>query len=210
MKLEKLLILESTWAQDEAAYLTDSRSTAQFYSNLLAIQQTPVFAITRPLLANRFQTDIKQFVSLPVNQRGPNVIILSGHGQHQLLLNQRTKKHRRILQAIDGEINLSLTVRTLSRYLQRTIFILDACDIGENIASFQQASGALGVIGFSNIVDWVDSSTFILALLLKFQQEGVFEMKRTTAIRPYQVLETMLNQGYQSLMDALAVNYYFK
>jgi hypothetical protein len=79
---EKLLILESTWAAKADDYISDSRSTARVYlsfDSLLSLHDEPVFAIHRPLLAGRYLSDIEQFVGLPSNRTGPNLIILSAH-----------------------------------------------------------------------------------------------------------------------------------
>ena len=170
-----------------------------------------MFAITRPLLAMRFSDDIFQFVSLPSNERGPNFVILSAHGYHTF---SDRRKHRRILGAIDGEINISREIIDLVKFhespLKRTIFILDSCTVGEGIRAFLRASGALGVIGFSEAAEWIDSSVFILALLLKFQQEGVFQMKRVSPTRPDRVLQQMEKDVYRSLMGSLGVKYEFR
>lgn len=214
MAYEKILILESSWATNDGNYIKDSRSTSEIYSSfqsILSVQEIPVFAITRPLLAMRFRDDIFQFVSLPSNERGPNFVILSAHGYHTF---SDKRKHRRVLGAIDGEINISFEIIHLVKNhenpLKRTIFILDSCTVGEGIRAFLRASGALGVIGFSEAAEWIDSSVFILALLLKFQQEGVFQMKRVSPTRPNQVLQQMKQGVYQSLVNSLGVEDAFR
>lgn len=109
MAFEKLLILESTWANEEE-YIADSRSTSKIYQSLeslLSLHKEPVNIIQRPLLASRFVKDIEQFVSLPANRKGPNIIVISAHGSHKKVLKQNKQKHRRIISAIDGNINLS-------------------------------------------------------------------------------------------------------
>lgn len=210
---EKLLILEGSWAQDPEHYIADSRSTTRIYSgfeSLLSVQSNPVFIIARPLLKSRFDQDIGQFLDLPGNQKGLNVIILSGHGYYKKVKDEAGKmKHRRVLFAIDGKMNLSRRIRKLSRRLCRTIFILDACDVGTSISSFRDASSALGVIGFKESVDWIDSSVFILALLLRYQAEGIFQMKRLSAVKPQRVLEDMRDGSYRSLWKRLDLKFSF-
>jgi hypothetical protein len=125
------------------------------------------------------------------------------------------KKHRRELKAFDGDINISAQIRRLSASLKRTIFILDACEIGESIHSFQEAAGAAGAVGFSETVDWIDSSVFVLALLLRFQSAGVFHMKRArtstglTTPKVEKIVQDMKAGPYESLMKSLGVQYSF-
>jgi len=212
MAFEKLLILESTWANEEE-YIADSRSTSKIYQSLeslLSLHKEPVNIIQRPLLASRFVKDIEQFVSLPANRKGPNIIVISAHGSHKKVLKQNKQKHRRIISAIDGNINLSRKIRKVSNKLNRTIIILDACEIGEKVASFRKAAKALGVIGFSGNADWIDSSIFILALLMKFQEKGVFQMKRISVANPFKVLSSMKEGVYKKLMEKLDVDFSFK
>jgi hypothetical protein len=166
--------------------------------------------IQRPLLYCRYIEDIDHFVCLDANQRGPNVILLSAHGSHDYSVDKAGKpKHRRQLTAWDGEINISRDIRRVKGDLSRTIFVLDACEIGVEIQSFRAASGALGIIGFSEAVDWVDSSVFVLALLLKMQSKGVFHMERARPERPRGILQEMQTGGYGSLMDSLNVAFSF-
>ena len=176
---------------------------------LLYIHEDPINIIQRPLLASRYIRDIKQFVLLPANKKGPNIIVLSAHGKHEFIRKANKRKHRRILTAIDGEINISREMRKISNVLNSTIFILDACDIGEKISSFRKATNALGVIGFSKIVDWIDSTVFILVLLLKFQEKGIFRMGRISSARPFAVLKAMEKGLYKPLFKNLGVEYDF-
>jgi hypothetical protein len=211
MAFEKILILESTWA-DADEYISDSRSTTKIYSgleSLMSVQEKPVYAIHRPLLSFRYIIDIKQFLSLPSNRRGINVIILSAHGKHKRIKNKGKFVHRRELCAIDGKINISKEMRSISNKLHRTVIILDACSVGESIYSFKKASGALGVVGFSETVDWIDSSAFILALLLKYQEGGVFQMQRSSSAMPKKVLEDMTMGPYKTLCKSLCMEHKF-
>ena len=215
MAFEKLLILESMWSDD----ITDSRTTKEVYTSLqtlLSLHDDPIRIIQRPLISKIYIDDMVKFVSLDANQKGPNVIILSAHGAYSYIDRKGSKKNRRELEAFDKTINISIDIREISEQLQRTIFILDACEVGENIQSFLKASNALGVVGFKNNVNWIDSSVFILALLLKFQEGGVFHLKRACTRTknqipmPEKIINEMKNELYSPLMKSLGVAYKFK
>ncbi|KUO64588.1 MAG: hypothetical protein APF84_03965 [Gracilibacter sp. BRH_c7a] len=210
----KLLILESNWGENEEEYLTDSRSTSKIYSSietLLSLHNSPLQIIQRPLLSFRFVEDIKQFTNLPENKNGVNIIILSAHGSlvRKKKNSLKTKKITRTLCAIDNVINISTEMRKVSKFLKRTIIILDSCAIGEKTESFLKASKALGVIGFSKDVDWIDSAVFILALLCKYQDEGAFSLKRFTPVKPKQIIAQMEVGHYKLFFDELGIEYCF-
>jgi len=214
MANEKILILEAPWSFT----IADTSATREIYSSaetLLSIHPEPVRIIQRPLVSTTYLDDIKQFVSLECNKRGPNIVVLSSHGCHTLVLRGNAKKHRRELRGFDDSINISVEIRRLTDSLKRTIFILDACEVGENISSFREAAGAAGAVGFSETVDWIDSSVFVLALLLKFQSSGVFHMKRArtstgvTTPKAEKVVQEMKLGPYKSLMKSLSVQYSF-
>jgi hypothetical protein len=169
-----------------------------------------VFTITRPLLAFRYINDIRHFVELPSNKKGPNVVILSAHGRHKKINKKGKTVHSRVLNAIDDEIRISKEIRTLSHLLNKTVFILDACNVGQNSSSFREASNSLGVIGYSKSVDWIDSSTLILAILLKFQDDGIFKMRQVIPDRPRNIIRKMENGTYNSLFTRLGVDYSFR
>lgn len=210
---EKLLILEANWTDEEANYISDSRSTARIYASveaLLSLHEKPIQIIQRPLLKCRYKEDIKQFVNLAANRNGVNIIILSAHGEKKTLKKDEKIIHRRQISAIDGKINLSAGIQKISKELGRTILILDSCDIGKSLESFRKASGALGVIGFSKQVDWIDSVVFILALLLKYQEEGVFLLERSSLAKPKRILMEMKEGPYDALIKSLEVKYSFK
>ena len=212
MAFEKILILESSWAESDDRYVADSRSTSKIYSgieSLLSIHDKPVFSINRPLLKDYYISHIEQFIKLPSNKKGINVIVLSAHGSHELIEKGDRSVHRRILKAIDGDINISKDIRKLSKKLNKSIFILDACNVGVNSESFREASCALGVIGFSEATDWIDSSVFILALLLKFQAKGIYNRSNISRDLPDRILKTMESGSYRSLFEKLGVNYSF-
>lgn len=121
----------------------------------------------------------------------------------------------RKIKAFDGKINLSTNIRSIQAHLKRSIIILDSCLVGGNAKSFYRASKAAGVVGFSEKVDWIDSTVFILALLLRYRNDKVMELERinrTTAkrvSRPQKVLEEMTNGPYKSLAKSLGVESYF-
>ncbi len=213
MAFEKILILESSWAENEEDYIGDYRSSARIYlslESLLSLHETPVFAIQKPLLTSRYLSDIEQFTSLPANELGPNLIIICAHGSYSRVSRRGRLINRRRLHAIDGTIKLSKDIHDISDRLSRTIFVLDACDVGTRVSAFRNASGALGVIGFSETVDWVDSTTFILAMLLRFQTEGVFQMDRASPDKPKSIIQSMRRGAYHSLMKELGVTASFR
>jgi hypothetical protein len=205
---EKILILESTWAEDLQDYIKDSRSAAGIYpsfDSLLSMHKVPAFAIHRPLL-DRYLEDIKQFVSLPANARQMNIVILSAHGSYTRVQKGDKKVSQRRLDAIDGEIKLSKDIHLLKGRLKRTVFILDACVVGSRVKGFQRASGALGVVGFSKIVDWADSAVFVLALLLHIQTQEILQKPLSTSRPLIRHLVNDLRQGtYKSLSKALGL-----
>ena len=74
------------------------------------------------------------------------------------------------------------------------------------MATFRKAANALGAIGFSQSVDWVDSAVFILAMLLRLQSEGLFQLKRGPMGRPFKkVIDEMCEGPYASLAAQLGV-----
>lgn len=220
MSFEKLLILESKWSDE----ITDTRSSTEIYTSveaLLSLQEDPVRIINRPLLSSLYLNDINQFVSLDSNKAGPNIIILAAHGSHTTLEGRNGRIiNRRTLEGYDREIKLSQDIKDyVKKYgdnLKRTIFIFDSCSVGTNISGFLNLSKAYGVIGFSKDVDWIDSAVFILALLLKFQQNGVFHLQKARSSNGNQtplaekIILEMKNGLYAPLMDALGVEYKFR
>jgi len=214
MIYQKILILEAPWSDD----IADTRATKEIYSSpetLLSIHPEPVGIIQRPLVSSTYLDDIDKFVALPCNQRGPNLVIISAHGTHSFVKRKGDMKHRREIEAFDRKINISTDIRALNGKLGRTIFILDACEIGIRVESFRKASGALGTIGFAKRVDWIDSSVFILSLLLYLQQAGIFHLQRArkktgvTQPRAQTVFEAMISGSYRSLAESLDVKHSF-
>ena len=217
MANEKILVFEAPWSPriDETQATKDIYMSAE---TLLRVGPEPVRVIHRPLISSGYTQDIQDFAALECNQRGPNFIIFSAHGSFTRLRRNKSKsKYRRKLRAFDDEINLSDGIQDASGALSRTIIILDSCDIGDKIKSFYRASGAAGVIGFTEEVDWVDSTMFILAVLLNFHSKGVMNQKRIrkttkkTVSSQQRVLEGMTKGkgAWKSLAESLGVQSYF-
>ena len=211
MANEKILILEAPWSDD----IEDTQATRDIYSSaetLLRIGPEPIRIIQRPLVSTTYVDDINKFVDLECNQRGPNVIIFSAHGSHTL---SKSNRNRRELEAFDEDINISKEIRRVGDKLQRSIIILDSCETGKNIKSFCKAASSLGAIGFSEDVDWIDSSIFILALLLHFQDKGIFNLKRArkrtsrTEPKTEETIREMLEGTYKSFKKPLGIEYDF-
>lgn len=211
---EKILILEGNWAEEDDDYISNSCSATRIFTSveaLLSVHDIPIKIIQRPLLKCRYKEDIRQFVNLEANKKGINLIILSAHGEKGLKRKRGWRRiHSRKIKAIDGDINLSTGsgIKQLSSELGRTIMILDSCEVGKSLKSFKEFSGALGVIGFSKDVDWIDSAVFILALLLKYQSEKVFS-KKVLLKKPKKILKEMEKGAYKLLMGKLGVEYEF-
>ena len=211
MANEKILILDAPWSND----IEDTQATRDIYSSagtLLRLGLKPIRIIQRPLVSATYMDDIEKFVDLDCNQKGPNLIIFSAHGS---LTRLTMNTIRRELTAFDGDINISVHIRRLRKKLERTIFILDSCKVGTNVKSFCKAANSLGAIGFAEDVDWVDSSVFILALLLHFQKKGIFHLKRArsrtrkTEPKTEETIREMLEGTYKSFKKPLGIEYFF-
>ena len=109
----------------------------------------------------------------------------------------------RRLHAIDGEIKLPNDIHRLKGKLARPVFILDACDVGSHVGAFRNAAGALGVIGFSESVDWVDSAVFVLALLLHMQSNGIFQKSKSATWDIKRLVNNFRDGAYKSLSRSL-------
>lgn len=213
MAFEKILILESNWAGVKEDYIKDSRSATRIYrsiGSLLSVHEKPVIITERPLLKSRFIKDIRQFTELEANQTGFNLIILSAHGKFKRLEKQKpngeiTYTNKRKLDAVDGTLRISRKIHSLKGNLRRTVFLLDACEVGKRIEAFRSTGKALGAIGFEKEVDWVDSACFILTLLLKFQISGVFQKEEGYLKELNDVIDAMQTGGYGPLMKKLGV-----
>lgn len=171
----KILLLEAPWSHD----IEDTLASRDVYTSaetLLQMGDDPVRIITRPLLKATYLDDIERFVDLDCNQHGVNVIIFSAHGGRSFRKSARKGLTiRRELTAFDGDINLSGGIRELKGKLDRSLLVLDSCKVGLAIGKFQGVSGALGVLGFANNVDWVDSAVFILAVLFRLHESGALQ-----------------------------------
>lgn len=208
MAYERILILESTWAASEDDYIGDSRSTARVYLSFETLQsrhEQPVFAVHRPLLAARFVEDIRQFVELLANTQGPNLIILSAHGSFRTQRRSGGKCNVRRLRAIDGLLRLSRDIHALKGYLERSVLVLDSCEVGTNIGAFRSAAGCLGAVGFRESVSWVDSAALVLGLLLNLQEKGVFSADDSQLRRVRDVIDGMSTGPYESLARHLGL-----
>ena len=217
MANEKVLILEAPWS----GHIEDTQATRDIYVSaemLLRSGAKPARVIHRPLISATYKDDIGQFVELDCNQRGPNVIVLSAHGEvvRTTVVKKQTSVGRRVfrqrrLTAFDAEINLSRDIRSLHDKLSRSIVVLDACELGVTLNDFREISGALAAVGFANEVDWVDSSMFVLAMLFKLHQGGVLSLKRATQStearrsRVENVIRAMIDGPYASMAKSLGV-----
>lgn len=203
MPNEKILIFEAAWFD----MIQDTKSTREIYSSaetLLGLSPSPIRIIQRPLVSSTYLEDIEKFTGLECNKRGLNVIIFSAHGSHT---KTRRGRHLRKLKAFDKEIIISGEIGKVSRKLGRTIIVLDSCKVGKSVKSFRAAAGSMGAIGFTKDVDWVDSSVFILALLLNFQEAGVFDLKTKKAAlsKAKKTTECMLVGTYKSFRSSLGI-----
>ena len=207
MASEKILILEAPWSHN----IEETQATRDIYTSaetLLRVGPQPIRIIQRPLVSTTYLDDIKQFVELECNQAGLNIVIFSAHGSHTLL---EENIHRRELDAFDGSINISKEIRRIKEKLRRTIIVLDSCEVGQKVASFRRASGSLAAIGFTKGADWIDSSVFILALLLRFQEDEIFysedvlESTAELASGPRETLKEMLKGPYKLFKRHLGI-----
>ena len=214
MANEKILIFEAPWWPDIDA----TQATKDIYMSaetLLRVGPKPVQVIHRPLISSTYKRDIKKFAALDCNKCGPNFVIFSAHGSLKLRQNKSKVKYLRKIKAFDDQIDLNAEIEDVSKFLTRTTVILDSCDIGKKIKPFYRASDAAGVIGFTKDVDWVDSTMFILAVLLKFHGEGVMNLERLrrttkkTVSRQQRILEDMTTGAWESLAKSLGVKSYF-
>lgn len=214
MANEKVLIFEAPWSSK----IDRTQATREIYTSaetLLRVGPEPVGIIHRPLITSTYKQDIQKFTALECNQRGACFVVFSAHGAVSRPRHKGKVFIRRKLQAFDGEINLSAGIRDVSKSLSRTTVILDSCEVGKTIKSFYRASKAAGVIGFEGDADWIDSTMFILAILLKFHSADVMRLKRIrrttkkSTCRQQRVLEGMTNGAWKSLAKSVGVTSYF-
>ena len=214
--LPKILILESEWS-----HYIDEKSACDIYKSIEAMPYS-IDVVSRPLIKDIYLDYIGQFISLIWNKAETNVIILSGHGGNKTEIDdQGNRWHRREISGFTGQIDLNEDLEEFEYWdedgkkirgpFQRTIFILDSCLIGKKIKQFCKQVDAFGVIGYSESVDWTDSSIFTLAILLHFLAAEVFT-KQARGGNPLakQILDEMKQGAYKSMMEELGVTYAFR
>jgi len=191
----KILVLESDWKTSPILAPTQTHSAGRCYASIgLKIEQLPLIVETLP-------AQLEKFVSQPNNQKGINVIILSGHAGFE--------NHTLQMSGIDQLFNPLEIFESVQRKLSRSILILDACFLGLQLGLFMQHYPLLGCVGFTKQVNWVSSSVLVLILLRHFRQMGVFEMRRKSAIRPRKILEQLQSNSTQHLVQQLGFNFLF-
>ncbi|MEY3221092.1 MAG: hypothetical protein RIT27_2449 [Pseudomonadota bacterium] len=191
----KILVLESDWRSAPHLLPTQRYSTAKCYASIgLQIQSVP-------LIVTAFKKTLEHFLSQPINKKGINVIILSGHAGFE---NQTLQ-----MAAVDQLFEPLEIFESLQSKLLRSILILDACFLGLQLELFMRRFPLLGCIGFTKQVNWVSSSILVLILLRHFREMGVFEMRRKSAIRPRKILEQLQNNSTQHLVQQLGFNFLF-
>lgn len=211
MANEKILIFETDWFEE--ADIEASRSIRHIYSSaetLLGLGDPPVRVVRRPLISDMYRDDVEAFVNLNCNSKGVNVVIFSTHGSYEMTQKGR---HRRTLETSDyRDVDIGAGIRELDEKLDRTILVLDACEVGKKMSSFRKAAGASAAVGFSKEVDWKDASVFVFAVLLNFRESGVFHarMRKTALGRAKDTVREMLNGTYKSFKDSLGVKCSFE
>lgn len=191
----KILVLESDWRPTPNLAPTQIHSSSRCYSSIgLKIQQNQ-------LIIKEFSRNLENFLSQPINQKGINVIILSGHAGFE--------NYKLQMSAIDQLFEPLEIFEPIKNKLFRSILILDACFVGLQLEVFMQHYNFLGCIGFTKQVNWVSSSILILLILRHFRDQGIFEMKRTSPIRPRKILEQLQNNSAQLLVQQLGLNFLF-
>ncbi len=194
---EKALILESDWRTSPATSASQPHAVKTLYAS--AFQNAACTMRYRPLSAHTFISDCYDFLGLPDNRRGPNLILLSTHGEY-------SAEGLRHLSATEQVIVLEELLTLLQPHLSRTLLVLDICQVGQALPPLCQQFGLLGVVGFAGRVNWTASSAFILSLLRHWLAADVFNMQRASSRRPAKVLEQMQSGRYTRLMQLLEVN----
>lgn len=200
----KLLLLESDWRRQPGQVPTERRSAASIYASLSRLQvpgQQALTCLRYPLQRDISTWRMGDFLRLPVNRRGPNLIVLSTHAH--------LREAGLLLSANGGTVCLDALLAPLRGRLQRSLLVLDTCHGGQLATSLCNDYAMLGVLGFNREVDWMASSIFILSLLRNWYQAGVFSMRRASPVRPARVLAAMEKGAYGGQMRALGVSYRF-
>ena len=211
MANEKILIFETDWFEEKE--IEASRSIRHIYSSaetLLGLGDPPVRVVRRPLISDMYQDDIEDFVDLDCNRKGVNIVIFYTHGSYEMT---RKGRHRRTLETSDyKDVNISVGIRELDEKLDRTILVLDTCEVGKKVSSFREAAGAAAAVGFGEKVDWKDASVFVFAMLLNFRESGVFQAdtREAALARAKNTIRDMLNGTYRSFKDSLGVECSFE
>ena len=191
----KILVLESDWRPAPDLAPTQIHSSSRCYASIgLNIQQNQ-------LIIKDFFQNLEIFLSQPINQKGINVIILSGHAGFE--------NHKLQMSAIDQLFDPLEIFEPIKKKLLRTILILDACFLGLQLEIFMQRYQLLGCIGFAKQVNWVSSSVLILLILRHFREQGIFEMQRKSPIRPRKILEQFQHNSAQLLVQQLGLEFLF-
>lgn len=196
----KLLILESDWRPAPLLQPTQPRSATRLYSAAVRSACLPRSAV---LTADTWPHRVREFTRLRENRSGPNVVIFSTHGAP-------AGENGPLLAAPDGAFAPFRQLSELRAQLRRSLLIFDTCHLGRNATELREAGDALGVVGFSGVVEWTASTAFILALLRAFNTAGIWSMRRASAGRPRKLLETMQHGEYLRLMAALGVRFCFR
>ncbi|MDM8545598.1 hypothetical protein QUF61_03800 [Candidatus Venteria ishoeyi] len=190
--MQKILLLESNWLPQE------SRLLADVYQRVLPADLMQ----TQALMADSCQQVLLDFIRHPARQRGPHLIILSAHAQYG-------DKRECWFRGGDSRFDLNVVLKALRGQLKRSILLLDACFVGQDVQRLQQNCGALGVIGFAGPINWTASSIFNMALLRQWQAAGLWQMQRCSPRRPEKVIQIMQQQVYKVMMQQLQVNFTF-
>ena len=210
----RILLLESSWAESMADYMTCTKSSSKIYgllSTLALDEYGPVNVIEKPLLAHRFQIDIAQFADTQSLFKGVHTIIISGHGADLFQPGGKSvgfNRDSKGVRCIDGEISLIEHLRPIREKLKHTLLIIDACRVGTEVHNIVKQTGVYGCVGFSKSVPWTDSTLFVLALLLNLFEFGIFHGNTTDKAK--KILQSMQRGAYGSLMRSLKVEYAFQ
>ncbi len=210
MANEKLLLLESQWRATPRSPPSEFRSAARLYASLdrlLPVSAEPARCRQAALRRTDWREQIKIFTGSEWNRRGPNLVVLSSHGWSP---SAGSPLDGYWLAADDGLIDLDRELAELKGALKRSLVLLDACHLGDDPERLRASADALGVIGFQGRVNWLASSVFMLALLRRFLQAGVFQARRADMRRPRAVLRAMLDGEYARLAEQLGVQYSFR
>lgn len=194
--MEKILLLESDWRKTPVSPPSSSQQATILYASVF--QNTLITPRRRVLRAASLLQECRDFLHLPENQRGPNIILLSTHGEF-------LSHGQRALSATDRIVLLETLLPSLRPWLSRTLLVLDVCHVGQHLSPLCHQWGLLGVLGFAARVNWTASSAFVLSLLRHWLAAEVLLMQRASSRRPAKVLAQMQADEYAKLMQQLSV-----